>query len=757
MSKIGSISILLFTLLGSTSVFAQGMWGTGMYPAQQGCGFNPTMTEEIRGIKAEQDEIKESLKDIKEDIRRARTRKKTAERALADVKTRFQKHGLGGGAYNIIDRHISSGRSCDSYATEECPASRPRRGGKPLSENDLKLDPIDALLALNGIGESAPVRNVASTKVPPGKPPKDVEDAEQDYDVVAPPKVQPQQPPPQQRAPNQEDGASVPDGQGEADCGPSRSSTSPFSPAVWGQACQGSSVSGSFICRQGIDQGPNFSDRMCESLLRDWLDKKKDADEADAKLGELESELARLNIEKTDKQSEYKEAVKESREEYRRTLTEGGCIECMLQGNSYYQQQRKPNWLEVGGNLLLGIGSMYFGQQQQRYISDNNAKLGFPSQSYPAIGYGYPYFMNALYGAVGGGMSGGAFGCGGGMGGAGGGGAFGYPNGMMGGPMGGGMFNGGFGPGALGYGPGGYMMGGGMMMPGGGGYMMPGYMMPGYMMSGGMMMPGGGMMMPGGGYMMPGYMMNGMMGMMSPGMMPGAMMPGAMMPGYMMNGYMNGMAPGMMMSGGMMMPGGGYMMPGMGYMMPGSMVGGGIGMMGNGMMPGYMMSGSSMMPGYMMGGMTGMMMPGAMGGGMSGMMMPGYMMSGMVPGSMMSMMPGAMGGGMMGGLDPMAMQMQQMQMQLQMQQMQTMQQMQQRRMENYMAQSRVVSGLTMELNTLYSRLQQAQMSMYSGGSFGFDLGVSAYGNIGPYGTSALPVIQGGVNTVPGGIGAPTFR
>lgn len=412
------------------------MWGTGMYPAQQGCGFNPIMSEEIQGIKAEQQDIKEELKDIKDDIRRARTRAKTAEKALADVKSRFQKHGLGGGAFNIIDRHISGGRSCDSYATEDCPASSKRR---PLSDNDLKLDPIDALLALNGIG-TAPVRNVASTKVPPGKVPNEVEEGE--YDIVAPPKGQPTQ-----RVPNQDDGASTPDGEGESDCGPSRSSTSPFTPGVWSHACQGSSVSGSYICRQGVDQGPNFNDRLCESLLRDWAERKKDADEALAKVGELEGELSRLNIEKADKQSEYKDAVKESREEYRRTLTEGGCLECMMQGQSYYQQQRKPNWLEVGGNLLLGVGSMYFGNQQQRYISDNNAKLGFPSQTYPAIGFGYPYFMNALYGAVGGGMSSGGFGCGGGMGG--GGGAFGYPPGMMGGPMGGGLSNGG--SGAFGY------------------------------------------------------------------------------------------------------------------------------------------------------------------------------------------------------------------------------------------------------------------------------------------------------------------
>lgn len=403
------------------------MWGTGMYPAQQGCGFNPMMSEEIQGIKAEQQDLKEELKDIKDDIRRARTRAKTAEKALADVKSRFQKNGLGGGAFNIIDRHISGGRSCDSYATEDCPASRK---GRVMSDNDFKLDPIDALLALNDIG-SAPVRHVASTKVPPGKIPNEV--GEEEY-IVAPPEGQPTQ-----HEPNQDDGASVPDG--EIDCGPSRSSTSPFSPGVWSQACQGSSVSGSYICRQGVDQGPNFNDRLCESLLRDWVEKKKDADEALAKVGELEGELSRLNIEKADKQSEYKDAVKESREEYRRTLTEGGCIECMMQGQSYYQQQRKPNWLEVGGNLLLGVGSMYFGNQQQRYISDNNAKLGFPTQSYPAIGFGYPYFMNALYGAVGGGMSSGGFGCGGGMGG--GGGAFGYPPGTMGGSMSGDLSNGG--------------------------------------------------------------------------------------------------------------------------------------------------------------------------------------------------------------------------------------------------------------------------------------------------------------------------
>lgn len=774
-------SLLVFSLGFESAQASSGMWGTGMYPATGACQYNPQLSDEVVGIKEQQEENKEQWEETRSRLRRAKARLKRAQRELDQTKADFQKRGLSGAAYNLIDRHISSGTSCATYESDDCPARKGRsrvpgqREGR-AAEYTVE-DPIESLLAMSGVYDSEnetnqPLRNVASNNAPPGE----IDDrANELFDRY--PARPPTQPVAQPRAPSEvapparatqpppQDSPLVSD---EPFCESNPRSSAPFAAEVWGDACSGSTINGS-ICRQGVDQGPGFNGSACSDLIKKWYQRKAAVDEAQNEVAQAELERDSIKAEKSELSESLREAKREAREEYRRTVSEGGCVGCMVQNSSRYQQARTPNWLDVGGNLLLGLGSMYFGQQQQRYISDNNAKLGFPTQTYPAIGYGFPYFGNALYGALGGGMSQGGFGCGTGFGngGGGGGGAFGYPGGMGGNPMGGGMFNGGFGPGALGFGQNGGMMNGGFAMPGFGmGNFMPGAAMPGGYMQNAYMMPGGNAM---GGFPMSG-------GMFAQGGIGFPMAGGNMMGGFPMSGGfpMNGgfpMTGGMFAQGGIGFPmgGGGYMMGGYpmggGYMMGGGMpmtggypmgggyaISGGIGfpMGGGNMMGGYAMPGGFSMPGgyQMVGGMP-------MGGPMPG----GFQMAGMMPGSMMSMMPG-MGGGMMGGMDPASMQMQQMQMQLQMQQAQTAMQMQQRRMENYMAQSRVVQGLSMELNTLYTRLQQAQLSMQSGGSFGFESGGAGYSGFGfaTPGSGYSPIYNGtGIGgPVPGGI-RPTVR
>ena len=77
---------------------------------------------------------------------------------------------------------------------------------------------------------------------------------------------------------------------------------------------------------------------------------------------------------------------------------------------------------------------------------------------------------------------------------------------------------------------------------------------------------------------------------------------------------------------------------------------------------------------------------------------------------------------------------------------------QQRRMENYMSQTRVISGLSQEMYTLTARLQQAQASLYSGGTMGFESGIA--GGM-PYATGGLPY-GGGTPIGAGAYGAGAY-
>jgi hypothetical protein len=278
------------------------------------------------------------------------------------------------------------------------------------------------------------------------------------------------------------------------------------------------------VCDQNIpgSRPKTYSSENCKKHLRAWIDKQKELRENETKIAELELKVKELEAIVKMNKIELREARKEYQREMRERMSEGECVDCMVQQGTIIAP-RKPTGWEIAANVALGLGSMYLGNKLNQYAIDSNAKLGFPTQPYPAFGYGFPYFMGALYGALGGSLGYGGFGCFGGVMG---------PYGAM-GPMG---MGGVYGPmgGAFGYppwawGPG---MSGGIFLPGMGPFGMPGpwggamcitWPCPvgpgmGMMVGGGigMMMPGMGMMAPG--MMMPGMMAGGGIGMMMPGM-----------------------------------------------------------------------------------------------------------------------------------------------------------------------------------------------------------------------------------------------
>ena len=278
-------------------------------------------------------------------------------------------------------------------------------------------------------------------------------------------------------------------------------SNDPFTSGAWSKICKNGStdLKGNELCSQsGVGgTGYKFNPSSCASALNEWQKSFREKEESQSKVTAINNEIKERKTAISGMKKDYKKAVREYAKEQKESSTEGGCYECMLSGNGAVYKPYKSSALEIGGEVALGLGAMYMGSQLYKSTSANNASLGFPTAPVSTFGFGYPYFMGALYGAVGGGgMAGGSFGCGSsasgggfgagpygmmgpwgmqGMYGANGqmGGPFGYPASMYASPMGGGMFNAGMGPwgmnGPWGLGGGGMGGGmGGMMSPYGG-------------------------------------------------------------------------------------------------------------------------------------------------------------------------------------------------------------------------------------------------------------------------------------------------
>jgi hypothetical protein len=435
----------------------------------------------------------------------------------------------------------------------------------------------------------------------------------------------------------------------------------------------------------------------CSENLDEWQERQVELNEIKEAQANKQYDIDKLQKDIDWNKESRDKIASDYMEEQRKKTTEGGCIQCQLSANGGVYAPRKPEPLEIGANFLLAGGAMLAGNSQYKYISDNNARGGYATQPNPgALYWGFPFLMNGIYGAIGSGLGQGGFGCMAGM--NGGGNQFG-PNGMM-GPYG---MNGMGGMPPFGYPQG--MLG----TPGGGGMYMPGYG-------------------PWGGAGPWGLGGNAGMGMGNPfgGGFGGGLGMG--------NPYgMGGFNPYGGMGGGL---GGGMGMGnpfGMGGMGGGMGMGNPFGMGGMGMGNPFGMM-NPMMGGMGMGGLGGM-------GGMGG--MNPYGMGGMGMGSPF----GGMGG--MGGVDQSQMQYQMQMMQFQMQQQQQMMEMQRRKQENYIAQARVVQSLSQELYTLQYRLQQAQAAMQSGGSFGFDAGISFGGQYNTsYGPGGAPFSNTPNNTLP---------
>lgn len=498
--KLGKVHVLflgLATLLGAQSASAQN-WGTGMYGGMQACPYQLQIGDEATSIKEDMEEMNKDLREAKSELSRLKSRLSSLKTSVTSQKDLFKLTGFEGEAFSTIENHITGGYSCSTYQRVTCATGQANANDAIASGDQARMPAAD---------------------MPGGRPPP---------------------------APSGNPRNGTPQGD---PCGTGTlTNPAPFAPEVWARSCENGAVRAS-ICEQNIpgNRPRGFNPDSCKRYLGGWIEKQRELRMAETKVAELDARVKELEAMTKAKKQELREAVKEYVREQRQAQTEGGCIDCMIMGNSGVMQQRRASGWEIGANVVLGLGAMYLGNQMNKYTTDQNARLGFPTQPYPALGYGMPFFTGALYGALGGSTGGGSFGCAGGTNGSGfpngpygmmgpfgqgsmygpmGGGAFGYPANMYGSPMGGGMFMPGMGPFGMGM-PGGLGGGMGMGMPMGmmmgGGFQMGGMPM-GMMAGGGMPM---GMMISGGIGMMGGMPMGMQMGMPM-GMQMGGMMDGGM-------------------------------------------------------------------------------------------------------------------------------------------------------------------------------------------------------------------------------------
>jgi len=626
-------SIVLLILFIQNSAFAN-MWGTGLYGGMQQC---PTDVRAGGGGVSESDlmeEIRDESKEVAEQLKNLKQELNGREGLTSEIRKREKSLSLliNESAISDVRSHLISGRSCGAWTGMDDQAVTGQGTGAAAKEPSSK----EVLVAAR-IGSSSSTPD----------------------SITVPEKL------------------------------------SAFRASEWKAVCEPSGGNKQIISRAvctslaAVVTAPAYLDPVnVTECTTDMEFYKKSV----LRRIKIVADIARLEAERDRLKKAYRAASKQFKKDLKDGVyedsTEGDyCVGCDFQKRQAYK--REPDWSNVAANIGVGLLGIYMGQRQTKMIAEYNSAQGFPTQNYASIGYGFPYIMNGLYGALGGGTGSGAYGCGSTIGGGGNwnghmgmngpygaGGAYpgangnlwGYPQGMWGNPQAGGMFNAGFSP---------WGMNG--MGQGGGGFNPYGMGAAGYGVAAIPAMMGGGGGFP-------------------------AQFGGAIGGGF--GGAIGGGFPAMM--------GGGF------PAQFGGAVGGGFPAMMGGGFPAQF--GGAVGGGFpaMMGGGFPAQFGGAIGGGIGGAIGGGF--------------PAQFGGG-QNYLGQMQMQQQMLQMQMQQQQLQLQQYNQY--IQNETRRQQTLSSLNMELSSLMFRIQQVQ---YGGGSVGGGVNFGIGGSIGVGGAG-----YGGVN------------
>lgn len=228
-----------------------------------------------------------------------------------------------------------------------------------------------------------------------------------------------------------------------ADSSSGKPSYAPFTQVDWMKSVCTLNTPGSInsnVCVNNFKkQGSSMSDSECARNINNFDKDRADQAATQSDLSDAQGKLDEYTRELADAKDRAKEDKDSSDDDDSKSKTEAGfCFQCAV-GDT--------NWLRVGLDAALGIGSYYADRSNQRMVAQYNSNLGYPTIATQSSLAPWLFGLDAVS-AIGSGTGQGAYGCSamsGAMGGngliAGNGGAFGYPGSYFGAPYGGGMFN----------------------------------------------------------------------------------------------------------------------------------------------------------------------------------------------------------------------------------------------------------------------------------------------------------------------------
>jgi hypothetical protein len=419
---VASMSLVTMTALSARAQFNPGMSGTGYNMGQQGCSQPVQAGAGASSYLDGYREIQQKLAKEKKNFRSIESKQKAVKNKM-DASEKIIRATITADRVEPLLAHMSGGELCGNYNYGDAPKEPPKKE-IPADQDEKDKDAT---------------RDCKDGCKGPKYPSRSSNDADQS------------------RMP-----ASEYTGHSNVAVGGRAQLTKiqePYTPDEWRNACMPGKPGGLYlaVCESyGGDSRPGQR-KSCKEALEVY---RTNSQEQDRLANQLEA--SKLAVD------EYNEALpksmQEAKDKYREDVEAGICMDCMARGNGYITERQGPDWAGVIANAGAGVIATGIGYYQNKeylntakYIAQGNTNLGFPSaypqQAYPTIGYGMPFFANAIYGALGGGTGSGTFGCAGSAGNGNGtygnvgmNGPFGYPNGTFGGQMGGGMYNGGMSP-----------------------------------------------------------------------------------------------------------------------------------------------------------------------------------------------------------------------------------------------------------------------------------------------------------------------
>ncbi|MEN0060271.1 MAG: hypothetical protein AAGB31_15640, partial [Bdellovibrio sp.] len=329
-------TVIFLTLLLPASAFAQiSMWGTGTWGGMQNCNYQVRQGEGATNEDDGLSELQAALKEDQQQLKDKKNEKKKLERAAEKARTRIEK-SIAEDQASFIFEHIENERRCDEY--------------KGLENLQTSASPAN-------VSEDERQGPPARGSRPPGAP-------GQKDDFIA--------------------GGTEGNNNVEAPTPANKGLlVIPSYVSNWGQHCdpskKGSVRSSACNAYRDSEGGRGNSVDSCKKSLTEYRVNYSKGKKLQNEIEDLEERIQMRKEELADAKKEMQELARERR----MSQTEGEyCENCARKGSGYVYQKPQTDWSGVTANAITGALATYMGYQQNKMVTEANAELGWPTQSY---------------------------------------------------------------------------------------------------------------------------------------------------------------------------------------------------------------------------------------------------------------------------------------------------------------------------------------------------------------------------------------